>query len=278
MTRRRFVALTDSRQVSRSICLSVGAIAVLAAAVAFKGWHVFTAIAAGAIVLMVDVMVFQVHKAIMGLRGQWQLVRETAAEAEMHYVEVLWRIVRFAESRDKYLRGHSERVAVLSSEIAKKLQLPDDKVQKLKIAGKLHDLGILALPHKIIDECNQFGIEAFRVMQKHPQISYEVLEPLESLADVLPAIRYHHERMNGTGYPDGLVGEEIPLDARILAVADAYDAMTHDRHNRPAMSTISALDELYRCTPAGYDSICVDALAELKNFARLRELAQDLRV
>ena len=102
-----------------------------------------------------------------------------------------------------------------------------------------------------------------RTVREHSDISYEVLKPLAMLAPVLPAIRHHHERTNGTGYPAALAGDAIPLEARILAVADAYDAMTHDRPHRQALSSLVALRELRRCCPSGYDSRCVEALAEV---------------
>ena len=112
-------------------------------------------------------------------------------------------------------------------------------------------------------------VAEFRTIQKHSEVSYEILKPLESLREVLPAIRYHHERMNGTGYPAGIREEEIPLGARILAVADAYDAMTHDRPHRSAMTPLAAMKELDRCTPHGYDRTCVDALAGMMHLPLL---------
>ena len=148
----------------------------------------------------------------------------------------------------------------------------------LELAGQLHDIGLLAVPETIIQSYARFGVEEFRSVQKHSEASYEVLKPLEMLADVLPAVRYHHERLNGTGYPAGLKEGQVPLGARILAVADSYDAMTHDRPHRAAMSPLVAMRELQRCCPSGYDPECVEALAEIMNIPALEEtvVAQQL--
>jgi HD-GYP domain-containing protein (c-di-GMP phosphodiesterase class II) len=136
----------------------------------------------------------------------------------------------------------------------------------LSLAGRLHDIGLLAVPRDVLEKSTSLDREEFRIIKKHSEVSYEVLKPLGCLEDVLPAIRFHHERMNGTGYPSGLVGQAIPLEARIVAVADAYDAMTHDRPYRPALSPLQAMEELQRCTPEGYDKECVDALGRIMNF------------
>jgi HD-GYP domain-containing protein (c-di-GMP phosphodiesterase class II) len=146
--------------------------------------------------------------------------------------------------------------------IARQLGMSGSEVEQIILAGELHDIGLLAVPESVILNHSRFGIDDFRCVQTHSVASHDVLKPLEMLGEVLPAIRAHHEKFNGTGYPDGLKGESIPLGGRILAVADAYDAMTHDRPHRQAMSPMIALRELRRCTPAGFDPDCVNALAE----------------
>jgi HD-GYP domain-containing protein (c-di-GMP phosphodiesterase class II) len=163
-------------------------------------------------------------------------------------------------------------VTQMGHELGTRLGLDEDACDKLIIAGQLHDIGLLAVPESVVRN-QQFGPREHRAVQKHSEVSYEVLRPLEMLADVLPAIRSHHERLNGTGYPQGLAGENIPLFARILAVADAYDAMTHDRPHRPALRAVLAMRELRRCCPSGYDPACVDALAAAINAPALEETA-----
>ena len=140
----------------------------------------------------------------------------------------------------------------------------------------MHDIGMVAIPQQMVNTKARIDVQGFRQIKKHSEIGYEVLKPLESLAEVLPAVRYHHERMNGTGYPAGRRGDEIPLAARILAVADSYDAMTHDRPYRPAMMPMAAVQELRRCTPAGYDPQCVEALGEVMRLPQLEETMQSM--
>jgi len=238
---------------------------------AFVGWNTAGIILGGIFAGIAALMVLQVHWAITHLHRQSHMARKAADEAEEHYVEVLWSIVRFVEARDKIMEGHSERVSELAEQMARKMCLPDERSRMIKLAGRLHDIGMIAIPEKILKQRGRIGVDGFRSIMQHPEVAYQVLKPLNSLAGALPAVRHHHERMNGTGYPAELAGRDIPLEARILAVADAYDAMTHDRPNRPAMAPVVAMQELRRCTPAGYDPACVEALASLKHIPALEK-------
>jgi HD-GYP domain-containing protein (c-di-GMP phosphodiesterase class II) len=262
--------LDEARKVIRPVSVSVIAIGILAVVMAFTGWQTVTSLLGCVLVVISAQMVYQVHRAVEHLKGQTHRLTRDATQAERHYVDVLWGMVRFAEARDKFTEGHSQRVAELSEKIARKLSLPPETCAAIKDAGRLHDLGMVAIPEKILMQYAHLGADDIETVKRHPEVAYEILAPLQSLTAALPAIRYHHERMNGTGYPDALVGEEIPMEARILAVADTYDAMTHDRPYRPAMSPAGALEELRRCAPDGYDPDCVAALMELKNLKRLR--------
>ncbi len=257
----------------RPICLSVLAmgLAILATMNALEGWTRQAAALGGIIVLLAVQIVFQAHTAIRGLYDHSEVIRKAAEDAERHYVDVLWEIVRFVEARDKYMNGHSERVATLTVQIAERMSLGDDQCANLRLAGRLHDVGMISVAEGILSQSHSLGGDDLRTIKKHPEIAYEILKPLQSLQEAIPAIRHHHERMNGTGYPGGLEGDDIPVAARILAVADAYDAMTHDRPQRHAMSDCAAVDELRRCAPEGYDADCVEALAELKNIQEPQE-------
>ncbi len=190
--------------------------------------------------------------------------------SEHHCIEVLRKIILYVEARDRYWAGHSQHVGELTERIAREMKLPDDACLELRLAGQLHDVGLFAVPESVIKNYSSFGVDEFRSIKKHSEVSYEVLAPLDTLSETaLLAIRYHHERMNGTGYPAGLEGEAIPLEARIIAVADSYDAMTHDRPHRKAMEPMRAMSELRRCCPAGYDPQCVDALARTLRLATM---------
>jgi len=263
--------IADAGRVVRSVALSSLATALAVYAMVFHNNGVRMAVL-GAIVLVVAVMgVFQVSQAVEQLRSRERRLRQSAARAEQHYFKVLRRLLATVEARENYTRGRSKRIGFLLRRMGEQLGLDECRCKLLGMIGQVHDIGLLAVPDKILNKPSRLGTDEFRTVKKHAEISYGILEPLTFLSEVLPAVRHHHERMNGTGYPRGLKGDQIPLSARMLAVADAYDAMTHDRPHRPAVPAIEALNELRRCAPDGYDPRCVDALEEVLN---LRHLGQ----
>ena len=246
-------------------------VAVTALAIAMLGLEATSLCLAAMILLAGSLAVIQIRRMINGMHHHSKRLRASAFTTERHYIAVLRRIVKLVEARDRYCSGHSNRVGGLAEKIARRLGMPTEKCSMMKLAGQLHDIGMLVVPTNVISERSRMSVDEFATVKSHSQISYEVLRPLSSLESILPAIRYHHERMNGTGYPDGLSGEDVPLQARILATADAFDAMTHDRPHRPALSTAGAITELKRCSPAGYDSQCVKAIAGVFGFEDLLE-------
>ena len=258
---RRIRVLSGADDVVRHVCVSLVAISVTALAMGIRGRQVSGAALAAAIAVIAGVRIFLVYRADTYYPNNSGAIQQAAGAAEEHYAEVLRRIVRFVEARDRYTVGHSERVGALAEKIAARIGLPSEQVGLLRWAGELHDIGLLAVPANILSQPFHIGAAGFRSIKQHSKVAYEILRPLSFLEGVLPAIHYHHERMNGTGYPAGLTGEQIPIGARVLAVADSYDAMTHDRAHRPAMASMEAVRELKRCTPAGYFGPCVKALA-----------------
>jgi HD-GYP domain-containing protein (c-di-GMP phosphodiesterase class II) len=263
--------LADAPDVARPVAVYGLAIGILSAVMAFLGWHAVTAAVGVVVVMIAGLMFFQVYHSARRLDRQSREISDSACRAEKHYVEVLWRMVNFVESRDPHNAGHSLRVAELAEQMAREMGLPRRVCQEMRVAGRLHDLGMLAVPERVLSQRCRMGLDDYRTIQKHPQVAQEVLQPLASLRDVIPAILHHHERMNGTGYPAGLTATAIPLGAKILAVADAYDAMTHDRPHQAAVSPMAAVAELKRCAPAGFDPACVEALAKVKNLHHLKE-------
>ncbi len=271
MAMTRLKILSETPDVLRASCVSVLAIFTAAGAMTLAGTPDGKALAWAAMAVIAGALVLQVYWAVRQSRRSDQRQQQAACEAEEHYAQVLYRIMNFVEARDEYWSGHSERVAKIAEHLARRMGMSEALCHKLHMAGRLHDIGMLAMPEDLIKRNSLLGVDDYRRLMPHSRVSYDVLKPMTLLAEVLPAIRYHHERMNGTGYPEGLAGAAIPMSARILAVADAYDAMTHDRPHRLAMTAGGAIAELRRCSPAGYDRSVVDALADIINVTMLED-------
>jgi putative two-component system response regulator len=141
--------------------------------------------------------------------------------------------------------GHSDRLAEYAAQLGKSLGLTEEDLQDLRLACLLHDIGKVAVPDSILLKPGRLNPQEMEIMRQHPITGEKICAPLKSLRSILPIIRHHHERMDGTGYPDGLYGEEIPLKARILQVADVFDALINNRPYREALSTVEALKILH---------------------------------
>jgi diguanylate cyclase (GGDEF)-like protein len=170
-------------------------------------------------------------------------------------------LAKAVDARDTYTGSHSERVGELSAKVATRLGLDAEQVELTRLAGSLHDLGKLAIPEEILRKPGTLTDSERLVLERHPQIGFRMLDSL-GVDPVADLVLHHHERWDGTGYPDGLRGEQIPLGARIIFVTDAYDAMTSDRIYRPKRSAQAALAELERCAGTQFDPGIVAAFAE----------------
>ena len=166
------------------------------------------------------------------------------------------------EKRDPYTGGHTQRVTLYSQAIAKYLQLKPLEKKWLKIASVLHDIGKIGVEDDILKKREQLSPEEFNIIKRHSDMGAEILEHVRQLREIVPGVRYHHEHVNGKGYPDGLRGEEIPILAKIVAVADTYDAMTTDRPYRKAMEKESAVEELKICSGTQLDEEVVEAFIQ----------------
>jgi diguanylate cyclase (GGDEF)-like protein/putative nucleotidyltransferase with HDIG domain len=170
-------------------------------------------------------------------------------------------LARAVDARDVYTGSHSQRVAELAARMARRLGLPDEEVELTRLAASLHDLGKLAIPEEILRKPGPLTEPERLVLERHPQIGFRMLESL-GVDPVAEWVLHHHERWDGSGYPDGLPGDQIPLGARIIFVADAYDAMTSERVYRRRVLPQQAIAELQRCAGTQFDPEIVDAMAE----------------
>ncbi|TYS67497.1 HD domain-containing protein [Sutcliffiella horikoshii] len=187
-------------------------------------------------------------------------------------VKALKEVVHKVESRDVYTFDHSKRVAKYSVKIAKKLKLSTDRLENLFVASILHDIGKINIPSEVLNKPAKLTEQEFSLIKKHPEDGAEMVKDLYYGETIATIIEQHHERLNGRGYPKGLQGEEIVLEARIIAVSDTFDAMTEDRAYRGAFTPEYAVDELQRLSPSQYDSEVVNALIEvLQEEGKLKE-------
>lgn len=192
-----------------------------------------------------------------------QQLNQAYGQLQNSYLEMVSTMRRVVDTKDTYTRGHSDRVSYYASHVAQHMGKDAQYCERVRIAGLFHDVGKLSIPDDILLKPERLTDEEYQVIKSHPRNGVELLSVITQFRPILPAILSHHERMDGTGYPDGLRGEEIPEEARIIAVADAFDAMTSDRQYRKATSFQQALDELEQYKGTQLDAQVVDAFKEL---------------
>jgi HD-GYP domain-containing protein (c-di-GMP phosphodiesterase class II) len=166
------------------------------------------------------------------------------------------------DGKDKYTRGHSERVSRISVAIGQRLKLSETEVETLRISALLHDVGKIAVNDAILNKPSALTDEEFEIMKNHPKAGYKIMAQIPAMKDYLPGIYMHHEMINGAGYPQGLKGAEIPLQARIISVADTFDAMTIDRPYQKGFSIEDTLNRIKSFVGTRYDGKVVEALVQ----------------
>jgi HD-GYP domain-containing protein (c-di-GMP phosphodiesterase class II) len=181
-------------------------------------------------------------------------------EIQQAYLHTVTSLTAAIEAKDRYTKGHSERVFYYCSLMADVLGVPDSSRQDLRFASILHDLGKIGIPDSILLKRDRLSTDERQVMASHTYLTEDILKPLPFLENVRKIIREHHERLDGQGYPAGLTGDSLSLEGRILAVADAYDAMRSDRAYRPALSRSSAVEQLKAGSGTQFCPLCVGAL------------------
>jgi len=170
---------------------------------------------------------------------------------------------RAIEARDPYTRGHSARVTAIAEAIARRLGWDRERLELLQVGGPLHDVGKLGVSEEVLAKPGRLDEQELAQIREHPKLGARILIRVAGLRGAIPYVLYHHERWDGRGYPTGRAGEEIPLEARVLAVADAFDAMTSDRPYRPALHRDEAIAEVARCAGTQFDPEIVRIFLEL---------------
>jgi len=209
--------------------------------------------------------------------GKWSLSLTSEVEAKTHqlsqalsnmeltYNNIVTALANVIEVRDYYTSDHSNRIAILAVETARHLGYKEEQLERIHLSAILHDIGKIGIPDNILNKPGRLSPEERRVMMRHPEIGEKVIASIKDLSDVAEVIRAHQEKFDGTGYPDHLRGEEIPLSARIIAVVDAYIAITDERIYKPARSTEEAIQELIRHAGTQFDPQVVETFLEVLN-------------
>ncbi|MBI4463179.1 MAG: HD domain-containing protein, partial [Acidobacteria bacterium] len=157
---------------------------------------------------------------------------------------VLFALARSIEAKDPYTGGHCERLSEYSAQLGQQIGLPEEQIIALRRAGIVHDIGKVAVPDSILCKPGPLTNEEWEIIREHPVVGEKICKPLKSFRLVLPIIRHHHEKLDGSGYPDGLKGDDIPVTARVLQIVDVYDALTTERPYKRALSPSEALEVL----------------------------------
>lgn len=190
-------------------------------------------------------------------------VAEQASRIRSIFLSAIESLANALEAKDKYTEGHSIRVARLAASIARKLAIPEDGVERIRLAGLLHDVGKIGVKEILLNKPRRLTPDEYNHIRNHSVISERILKPIIEDVEVLRIIRHHHEHYDGNGYPDGINGDKLPIGARILFVADAFDAMTTDRPYAGARTRDKAIEELQKYSGTQFDPKVVDALIKV---------------
>ncbi len=220
-----------------------------------------------------DVLVLRVRHAVELIKLQRDLageVEKKTRENEELFLQVVSSLADAIDAKDAYTKGHSGRVAAYSKEIAKRYGYGEKEQDDIYMMGLLHDVGKIGVPDEIINKPGRLTDEEFLKIKQHPAIGGRILENIQKMPELASGAKWHHERFNGKGYPDGLAGEEIPEAARIIAVADAYDAMTSNRSYRVMLSQETVRSEIEKGMGSQFDprfaKIMLEMIDEDKDF------------
>ncbi|MEW6744349.1 MAG: HD domain-containing phosphohydrolase [Planctomycetota bacterium] len=201
------------------------------------------------------------HHLIVQRDEQIVRLREREKLSARHQTEFMLSLVRIIDAKSRYTREHSDRVGRMSRRIAKELGSPAPALDRIELGGRLHDIGKIGTPEAILNKEGPLTSQEFAIIKEHPVQGAELVRPISILAPIVPMILHHHENFDGSGYPEGLEGNAIPIEAQIVKLADTYDAMTSARPYRATpLESLGAFDALYECRDVTIRSDLIDAL------------------
>ena len=203
-----------------------------------------------------------------------EMLKESKEQLERAYLDTIQSLRYAVEAKDPYTRGHSDRVSEYAVLIGRKMGLSEDEIKTLQIGGLFHDIGKIGVPDTILQMEAKLTDDEYSQIKNHPSIGAHILGEAEAFKDIIPIVKYHHERFDGRGYPSRLSGEKIPLLARITAVADTFDAMTSKRSYRNALDIQYVKEEIERCKGTQFDPKIAEVFLEILNndFGKIQEI------
>ncbi|MDO8281135.1 MAG: HD-GYP domain-containing protein [Thermodesulfovibrionia bacterium] len=190
-------------------------------------------------------------------------VSESYRELELLFTGLVKSMVNALDAKSPWTKGHSQRVAEYSKIIARKMDFSEDDLKDIWLAGILHDIGKIGTYDALLDKAGKLTSEEYEIIKRHPAQGAAILEGIKQLKDIVPIIRHHHESFDGKGYPDGLKGNEIPLQSRIIHVADSFDSMTSDRPYRVSPGKDYAISEFRKFSGAQFDPYAVEVFLDV---------------
>jgi len=201
----------------------------------------------------------------MMVRERTKQLAEKNQELRDAYIQTIRALAEAVDAKDTYTRGHSERVGVYASKIARELEFPKAMIERVYIAGLLHDVGKIGVRDAVIAKPARLDAAEYAEMKRHPEIGARILEPVRFLSDVVPCVRHHHEWYDGSasGYPNRLRGDQIPIASRVILVADTVEAMTSDRPYRKKLSLERVISEIHQFSGTQFDPMCASAFLRI---------------
>lgn len=229
-----------------------------------------------------DQLLLLIESGIKSIKQMYEIKRineelaESNEKLEQAYLDMVQTLRYTVEAKDAYTRGHSDRVSEYSVLIGEKLGLPEDQIKILRIGGLFHDIGKIGVPDRILLKTDKLTDDEYSEIKNHPSIGAHILGAATIFKDIIPIVKYHHERYDGRGYPCGLKGEDIPYVARIAAVADTFDAMTSKRSYRDALNLDIVKEEIERCKGTQFDSKIADVFLDILNndYDKIKEIQE----